>query len=59
MIFAWYEELIKDDTCILNLFTKLFSFRKHFDTVLINRENYNSEILSLGVCDTETFNDQT
>ena len=57
MIIARSEDINKDDTSILDLLKKTFSFRKHFDS--FNRGNSNSEILYRSVCDAETFNDQT
>ena len=57
MTIARSRDINKDDTSILNLFKKLLvsqTLRYSF-----NRGNSNSEILYRGVCDAETFNDQT
>ena len=43
MTIARSEDISKDDTSILNLLKKTFSFRKHFGR--FNRGNSNSEIL--------------
>ena len=59
MTIAYSEYINKDDSSILNLFKKTFSFRKHFSKVLTKEIRIAKFCTEVCVCDAETYNDKT